>query len=481
MVTPAAASEVTYRSHVVGRLEGHITHFPGSQIPPVKSAVKDLLREARRAVVDYASMPDLVLGILTVPIPIRHPDQRTYQRAAHYSQPSVAAGRVIFRYLVSEEEVSSLRSTADMTFQMERAKYNDFVKLPAVPRRLRGLFKTPPSGSGCVLKILAWLEFASSSTAPWQAYKFIGYTDDDSFWALGRVEETLSMLYRAGAAQLPLYAGAMAYVNWWDFTMQGPKDWFWSLPRAARDFEREFAYWETSQRARLSSSYRLNASLMGDLSHPYAFAHGLGVVLSEPMVTELLFSTRVKAFMELYAEYAASPRMVAGEKGKCRLGGDSTIGLWISFMPQVLAVELTMFQANWPWPLQHRCHGEAARSELQGVNVFHLFGNEAVTPYFWLFLLNVTSDDRRWDPHPPLQCLPGASAVSRSLLERMRKRGAIGMRPHGTGWLNIAISRRKMNLERAADWLFCSIPCRNITGQFASGCDANGTGWPEFR
>ena len=52
---------------------------------------------------------------------------------------------------------------------------------------------TPPAGSGCVFKVLSWMQHATSSL-PHAA--FVGYADDDTFLALSRLEAFFSLLLR---------------------------------------------------------------------------------------------------------------------------------------------------------------------------------------------------------------------------------------------------------------------------------------------
>ena len=49
----------------------------------------------------------------------------------------------------------------------------------------------------------------------------------------------------------------------------------------------------------------------------------------QPLSAALLASDEVKAFLLLYADHAASRNMRGGVSGKCRLGTDSTFGLWV--------------------------------------------------------------------------------------------------------------------------------------------------------
>lgn len=100
---------------------------------------------------------------------------------------------------------------------------------------------------------------------------------------------------------------------------------------------------------------------MRRLSHPWAMAHGLAVISSQALARQLLRSEDVRAFFRLYKTYFDT-----GEKGKasvgqasrerkCYIGTDTTIGLLVSFLPAVAAVDMINFEMNWPWPLPSRC------------------------------------------------------------------------------------------------------------------------------
>ena len=76
----------------------------------------------------------LAIGVLTMPILVRTPDQRRYHRAVHYSQSAMRAGRICMRYLVSESEMARLKPAASAVVADENATHSDLLVLPDVPR-----------------------------------------------------------------------------------------------------------------------------------------------------------------------------------------------------------------------------------------------------------------------------------------------------------------------------------------------------------
>ena len=131
--TPAASSElVRHGLHTVGRLDGRLTTFKSTEVLEARSAAHELLQRARRTAGSKSHQPPrLLVGILTLPALVRSPDLRTYHRAVHYAQESIASGRVVMRYLVSDAEVCCLGSerrkqTSALGIWMHCTKYVRF-------------------------------------------------------------------------------------------------------------------------------------------------------------------------------------------------------------------------------------------------------------------------------------------------------------------------------------------------------------------
>jgi len=172
---------------------------------------------------------------------------------------------------------------------------------------------------------------------------------------------------------------------------------------------------------------------------------------------------------------------------KCRLGTDSTVGAWVAALRQpVLAVDFLNFNQNWPWPLPTRCHGEDASKELVNLHAFHMFGNRATEPQFWMHLHNQTTllhAPAAEDPMQPsrFRCRhaedsPTAKRVLRRLVAANAAQAVVLT---NRSWLtrqyrayprsadsNPWDDRQRLDLP---DWLYCGVQCvrrctRNETG-----------------
>ncbi|KAL1507889.1 hypothetical protein AB1Y20_007496 [Prymnesium parvum] len=454
---PPPAPAVLRGAHVVARLTGKLTPWSPAERAEGDETIRAVLRDAPPSAVRHA--PSLALGVLTMPVPARAPHVRTYHRAAHRPQRAVVSGRVVLRYLVTEDEVRRAKASTRVALTDEQRTFGDLLELPSVPAGWR-LLEAPP-GANCVLKILSWLQHA---VRRYPKTTFVAYGDDDTFWALGRVEATVSMLRRLGAESLPIYAGAMQYHAWWDFEKQEPHDWMWTFPAASKAFSHQHGQFLKSMRAlgaNRSNAYVEAREHVERLSHPYAMAHGLGVLLSRSLCLEVLNHEDIHSFFQLYLRSSSSLSRSQLGNSKCRLGTDSTFGFWVSFLPQVLAVDLINFHGAWPWPLPNRCHGQDARYELRGVHAFHLFGNEATDAHWWLYLLNMTDDeDPPLQPRTRLNCLEGYSNKTRSLVESWVANG-VALPRKSSGWMKYALKGQGHGMGRYLNWVFCDISCPN--------------------
>ena len=115
--------------------------------------------------------PLLALGVLTLPVLVRTPLLRKHHRATHYSQRPVHRGHVCIRYIVSDTELSRISPMERQNVSLENASFNgDMVVVPAVPagRLRRQGISVPPSGAGCVYKILSWMQYATKAWPPQQ-------------------------------------------------------------------------------------------------------------------------------------------------------------------------------------------------------------------------------------------------------------------------------------------------------------------------
>ncbi len=72
------------------------------------------LEELLRSVTGGPSLPCrhgpslLGIGVLSMPVLVRGPHQRRWHRAVHASQPAVRGGRVCFRYIFTNGELTGL-------------------------------------------------------------------------------------------------------------------------------------------------------------------------------------------------------------------------------------------------------------------------------------------------------------------------------------------------------------------------------------
>jgi hypothetical protein len=165
----------------------------------------------------------LAIGVLTMPVLIRSPLQRTFHRAVHRAQEPMRAGRICMRYLIADAEVVKISETQRSTLYQENVTYADMLQLPDVPRGPLSR-QLPPNGlpgGACVLKILglaarsqtrlslarcaaatgtdrrsralaclppsAWFQHATRRDA---RAPYVAYGDDDTYWALARVDQT---------------------------------------------------------------------------------------------------------------------------------------------------------------------------------------------------------------------------------------------------------------------------------------------------
>jgi len=212
-----------------------------------------------------------------------------------------------------------------------------------------------------------------------------------------------------------------------------------------------------------------------------------------------------------------------GLRGKCRLGTDSTIGLWVSMLHSVLAIDLINFFQAWAWPLYSRF--EQGAHVLADVYLFHLQASSAKRAALWLALLNVTEKAARlvgWSArsgmrvgggsrHPQLRCIHSTEsyqAWSGALLRRLQAVGLAANSSGGAssgggslGWLGrkppkgsqdrhvlkrarsiLAQSALETNYDAGAqtktgkaftnlpgldpgvDWLYCYVPCEAMLG-----------------
>jgi hypothetical protein len=442
------------------------------------AALAALLDRHYDAQVAHRCQPKLLsIGVLTLPVLIRSPDQRAYHRAAHWAQAPVGASSscgssacVCVRYVVSSRETALLNETARAALAAENRTYADLVEVPAVPHGpLRSALRDSaagPLGANCVLKILSWLQHALRA-AP--RTPFVAYGDDDTFWALTRVTQSLGVLHAAGAASLRLYAGAMQYHSFWDFQRMIAYGWHWTFPMAARGFATDYA----APRAMPFGADAPARDFARRFHRPFPMAHGHGVILSAPLAAALPGARAVVEFLRLYDSWLDSragrrDARRAASSPKCRLGGDATLGAWIAALNESLvAVDLLNFNMNWPWPLYNRSFGADARAQLHNLHAFHLFGAAAANPKLWMALHRTTTI-----PHeaaqpatdgglPRLRCRHGVDAVlARALLDRWVAANASQPRPRRVGrWLTRQVREPPASRLVHPEWLFCGLTC----------------------
>lgn len=179
-----------------------------------------------------ACQPELLaIGVLTLPIRgsfdrtrgnLSSPTLRNYHRSVHNPQRPVRDGRVCLRYVITAGEFHDAAARDDLV--RENRTHGDVLEVPAVPSgaldelmrmRSRTNRSVAPLGAACVLKILSWLQHASTVICP--LTPFLAYGDDDTFWALTRVATSLAMLPPLDAHTTPMYLGSMQYHAFWDF------------------------------------------------------------------------------------------------------------------------------------------------------------------------------------------------------------------------------------------------------------------------
>lgn len=241
--------------------------------------------------------PLLAIGVLTLPVLVRTPELRRYHRAVHYTQAPVAQGRVCLRYLVSGVEMYNLTHKAASAVREENGTFGDMLVLPSVPhgpiRRAVADAKSGPLGAGCVLKVLSWLQHAAEvePMAP-----FIAYGDDDTFWALTRVQETLLAMQPREAFRLDMYMGAMQYHGFWDFAKMTSAGWYWTLPAAGKGYAADFK----ASTAMPMDANQATQSIAHLFHRPYPMAHGMGVIVSNALGRRMGRAPAIANFLHLY-------------------------------------------------------------------------------------------------------------------------------------------------------------------------------------
>jgi len=331
-----------------------------------------------------------------------------------------------------------------------------------------------PLGAGCVLKILAWLQMATKMLPH---TPFVAYGDDDTFWALTRVAESLSLLSALEPTSRRIYAGAMQYHDFWDLNKMTTHGWFWTLRDAAKGFARDF----NATNALPPGADATMQSSGAPYQRPYPMAHGLGVLLSRALARELPRALVVSNFLSLYEAWLQSEKGVYEQRKikaspKCRLGTDSTLGSWVMALRKpVVAVDMLNFNQNWPWPLPNRCHGSEASLELANLHAFHLYGTKATDPAYWLHLHNLTKRHTSAIDvqQPRLRCRHARdSPTARALLSRLMASNKAQKAMTRGSWLDSvadAFPRSEAANEAALwldlkrldppDWLFCGVLC----------------------
>lgn len=468
------------------------------------------------------SEPLLALGILTLPVLVRTPLLRSHHRATHYSQRPAQRGRICLKYVVSDVELSRIKPQELLNVSKENATFNDMLVVPSVPAgRLRRMglrsdvldHSVPPAGAGCVYKILSWMQHAAKA---WPRAPFIAYADDDTYWSLTRVEQSLGLLRPAEAATLRIYAGTMQYHAWWDFRKMESHGWFFGFPAAAKMLQDPKQF--VPSEAMPPNATREQEAMASRFHWPYPMAHGLGVLFSRGLAAELPESRAVAAFMKLYDHWlhtsptGADVRRNEVLMKKCRLGTDSTIGSWVRAHatwghdgggdkpqvapPPLVAVDLLGWNMMWPWPLPDRCHSSRADWELQNAHAFHLYGKTAKDPTYWRHIHQHMARVHEQQPSPPppppmptaqqeqqpslprLHCRHAPDATNaRVLLRSWQAAGAAATPTRPSPWLErhakgVAISKGA-RLD-PAEWLFCGITCV----ENSSACQRD---WPDLR
>ena len=433
------------------------------------------------------------------------------------------------RYLLSDAEMKPLSPGHRLLLQDENKTSGDLLPLPDVPKGpLRRVLRANSDyvGGQCVLKILSWFHHAVHTypTTP-----FVAYGDDDTFWALQRIDGTFSLMQTAfatrgrDARRLRLYAGAMQYHSWWDFQEMTSVGWHFTLPAAAREYDHVVSSLATAGLPTDGTSRLPNdttpemAAAARRFFRPYPMAHGLGVVVSRALAQQLPASSSVSDFFTLYKAWLRSEKKSADELAKakrafkCRLGTDSTVGAWIAALADesnaepLIGVDMLNFNMNWPWPLANRCYGPDAAAELNDLHAFHLYGAVAADPTVWKHLLNISHVHElavaaNRAPATTLSFALGSGELPTRLYCRhshdsntsaslLREWVAAGVARNATervdgttrgrrgGWLAGLETRRPRHLPRVdpSEWLYCGVQC--LEGR-KEACQR---AWPDLR
>jgi hypothetical protein len=142
---------------------------------------------------------------------------RTSHRAIHCAQHPLAEHGVIFRYLLTSQDLQvaqrsvgkgggsngkdggsngKISDTASRApgnaLREENVTFRDLLVISPFPPSLSLAIRhndfaaaAAPRGAQCLLKILSWLHYAQQSL---HHVPFVAYADLDTFWALGRVD-----------------------------------------------------------------------------------------------------------------------------------------------------------------------------------------------------------------------------------------------------------------------------------------------------
>ena len=423
--------------------------------------------------------PVLVIGTLS-PANDKAIKLRRWHRAAHCAQ---ANRSMLVRYVISVQEARDAMTarlgvgadSASATLAGENSTFRDIHVVPTLPRGFGWSTDTAPPGAGCALKLLSWLQLACSI---YRNTPYIAYGDLDSLWVASRVLETLTRhLAPVDAWVHPLYAGGMMYTSLWDFSRMLTPGVAAFSSRRAFDQRNEAI---NASNANISSAYPQYSDLLHRLTHPIIFAHGMSPILSQALARQLLrLRADVRAFFEMYnTTYVDSPQGresvgLARRNTKCVLAGDETIGLFVSLIPSVIALDLPLYHLNIHNPSPQKVCSPHVWERLSNLHGYHLGYRQWRLASNWLYLLNVTTDPRSHPLLPArLVCMPGSAPSSRRLVARLDSKmdGTVRTtRLHSTlsaiGNVYARLHPERISEAHPAgfgpgiDWVLCGVNC----------------------